>query len=97
MVDDDGDSRTEEQWIGDIGHRTLERLALLRLEIPTLVRQLELMHNYAHSAGLDTLAAQLYDAGAQASHAAAVLPDEAAVRLLIAATGREPQEYHAQG
>jgi hypothetical protein len=95
--DNTSDARSEADWMGDIGWRTLERLELLTRELPTLSRQFEMMHDYAHRHGLDELAARLYDAGAAASHAQYALPDESAVRLLISSTGREKQAYHAQG
>lgn len=89
-----GDSRSPEQWIGDVAHRTLERLELLRPELANLVRQLDLLAGWCDTRGLASAAHMLRVHQAEAMALGEPQETAALVRYVAKETGREQQPYH---
>jgi hypothetical protein len=94
-----GDRRTEAEWIGDIAHRTLERLDALRPELATLARQFDLMRQWCYTQGLSAAAFNLERFSQHLDEIAGVGSTgtgngDRVVHGIVAATGREKQSYH---
>lgn len=89
-----GDGRSQAQWIGDVAHRTLERLEELRPELANLSRQFELLEGWCDTQGMASAAHMLRQYQNEAIELG--LPSAAAmlVRSVADATGREKQPYH---
>lgn len=89
-----GDARSEAQWIGDIGHRTLERLEAVRGELSNLARQFELLSKWCDTQGQASAAYMLNQYKDEALELA--MPNAAAmlVQTVTESTGREKQSYH---
>ena len=100
------DGRTEADWIGDIAHRTLERIQGLAPELLTLQQQLRLLDRYAQDNGLSSASFILGVTGPEAVStlldATRLYADNApapgalseAVRGVAEHTGRPKQSYH---
>jgi hypothetical protein len=85
------DGRTETQWIGDIAHRTLERLEQIAPELALLQQQFRLMAKWSVENNMGGTGADLYIATVALKSLAEP------VQRIIDATERPKQEYHHYG
>ncbi len=85
--------RTDAEWIGDIGHRTLERLEKLAPELALLQQQFRLLARWGRENSMGGSSTDLYINAVALDLSTLTEP----VQAMIGATGRVKQEYHHYG